>query len=124
MTEYDNQKRLTKHDGEQIIGLLSKDQWFEPTGKDAKLARKLAALFGVVTSLERNFYKKHILESGDADLQAALWRGMQEVTRADESFSMNDLQALHKYAQTQGMSWHDLYRFGLLNLFSDRCVYV
>ena len=101
MTEYDNQKRLTKHDGEQIIGLLSKDQWFEPTGKDAKLARKLAALFGVVTSLDRNFYKKHILESGDPDLQAALWRGMLEVTRADESFSMNDLQALRKYAQTQ-----------------------
>ena len=102
MAEYDNQKRLTKYDCEQIIGLLCKDQWFEPTGRDAKLARKLAALFGVVTPVEKNFYKKHLLECGHADLQAALWQGMHEVTRVEESFSMNDLQALRKYAQTQG----------------------
>ena len=102
LAEYDNQKRLTKNDGEQIIGLLCNDQWFEPTGRDAKLARKLAGLFGVITSFERDFYKKHILECGDIDLQAGLWQGMQKVTRADESFSMNDLQALRKYAQTQG----------------------
>lgn len=102
LTEYDNQKRLTKNDVEQIIGFLYKDQWFEPTGRDAKLARKLAALFDGITPLENNFYKKHILECVDVDPQAALWQGMREVTRADELFSMNDLQSLSKYVQIQG----------------------
>lgn len=102
LAEYDNQKRLTKYDSEQIIGLLCKDQWFEPIGRDSELARKLAGLFGVITPLEKSFYKKHLLECGDIDLQAALWQGIKKVTRADESFSMNDLQALRKYAQTLG----------------------
>lgn len=102
LAEYDNQKRLTKNDGEQIIDFLCTDQWFEPMGRDAKFARKLAVLFDGITPLEKKFYKKHILECVDVAPQAALWQGMREVTRANESFSMNDLQALGKYAQTKG----------------------
>ena len=104
MMEYDNPKHLTAHDREQIINFLCNDQWFEPAGKDVKLARKLATLLGEVTPSERHFYKKHLAECMDSDLQAALWNGMQKVTSADEPFSMNDLTALLKHARTHGQA--------------------
>ena len=104
IAEYDNQKCLSPRDSEQIINFLCNEQWFEPAGKDLKLAQKLAALFDTITPYERDFYKRHLIECVDSELQALLWRDMREVTRADGAFSMTDLLALIKHAQARGQS--------------------
>jgi hypothetical protein len=102
--EYDNQDCLSLRDSEQIIGFLCHDKWFEPAGKDANLAQKLAALFGKVTSHERHFYKKHLIECVDSEPQALLWQAMREVTSAGEPFSMFDLSAVIKHSQAHGQT--------------------
>jgi len=101
--QYDNPKQLTTRESEQILGFLCKDQWFEPTGKDTKLARKLAELLGKkLTPDERNFYRKHLIECGADEHQSTLWHAMRKVTRAKHPFAMDDLRALRKHIHTNG----------------------
>jgi hypothetical protein len=106
--EYDNQKHLTIQNSEQIISFLCSEQWFEPSGKDIKLAKKLALLLGELTPTEKIFYKNHLVECIDSDIQSTLWQGMLAVTSPRLPFSMWDLSELIKYAE--GWGQHELTR--------------
>jgi hypothetical protein len=106
--EYDNQRRLTTQDSEQIINFLCNEHWFEPSGKDIKLAKKLASLLGELTTSEKTFYKKHLVECTDSDIQSTLWQDMLAVTSPEQPFSMVDLSELIKYAE--GRAQHELVR--------------
>jgi len=88
MTEYDNSKGLSQKESNRILIFLIKEQWFEPTGKDAKLARKIATLLGELTIPEQNFYRDHLVERNSSSLQASLWQGMKEATLLDQPFSI------------------------------------
>lgn len=102
LNEYDNEKCLTKHESSQILDFLCAEQVFEPNGKDRKLARKLAALFGKVTASERSFYRLHLVEGAGLEVQKTLWQDMFEAVNPDQAFSMIDLTAVLRCAQKHG----------------------
>lgn len=100
--EYDNQKRLSRQDSEQIIDFLCHERWFEPFGRDSKLAKKIASVLGGLSTNEKHTYRRHLVECVGSEMQSNLWKAMLAVTQPELPFSMVDLSEIIKYTQTHG----------------------
>jgi hypothetical protein len=102
--EYDNQKRINRQESEKIIDFLCHERWFEPFGKDSKLARKIASLLGGLNTNEKHIYRKHLVECMGTEMQSSLWKAMLAVTRSELPFSMDDLSEIIKHSRVHGQN--------------------
>jgi len=88
--------------GESVFPFLSKEQYFEPRGKDSQLGGSLARLLGpILTPTEREFYARHLLACGEDDGQQ--WLLWQHISRTNwlHPFSMAELREIIKCCQSE-----------------------
>lgn len=95
-------------DIDAMFDFLRKDRDFDPIGKDAGFARRIAALCPpTLTKTEVRFYTLHLLQGGKPDgIQASLWRTMNEVAGRpgfdwNVPFSIHELRELVKRCSMQ-----------------------
>lgn len=99
--------RLGK-DTESMLDVLRKDREFDPLGKDAAFAKRVAALCApALTKSEVQFYTCHLLQSGEPQgIQSSLWRFMREVASGPnfgwtEPFTIQELREVIKRCSAQ-----------------------
>jgi len=92
-----------------ILRFLERDRDFDPKGKDANLAMRLAELMSPeLTKAEKQFYLQHLLLSDKEEgIQRRVWENMKSLNDSGAAswgkpFSIVELKELIKQARTSG----------------------
>jgi len=109
--------RLSKagfHEGKRIVELLAQERVrIDPDGAHEKLLAAIAGLLLQFTTLERKFYRSHLLLGGSQDSTEGRQRQLAELletelTEAQFPWSPVSVTALAKEAESRGEMWHPL----------------